>query len=319
MFHANAWGIPYGSIFTGADLVLPGANLKPDALSSLIEDEKVTLSGAVPTIWMDLLRYADEDENETDLSSLRLVICGGSAVPLTLMQELQERHDVQIIQAWGMTETSPLGSVAWPPKDTTGEDHWRYRSTAGPPRSPRGSPHHRRRRQRGPLGRQVHRRARGTRPLDRPRVLPRRRERREVPRRLASHRRHRRHRRARLHHLSDRSKDVIKSGGEWISSVELENEIMAHPAVLEAAVVAMPHERWSERPLACVVLEEGQSLTMDELKEHLSDTGGQVVDPRRPGHHRRRPQDQRGQVRQEGAAQGARGGPAHPGGRAGPR
>ena len=271
MFHANAWGLPYGSIFTGADLVLPGANLKPDALSELIADEKVTLSGAVPTIWMDLLRYADEDENDTDLSSLRLVICGGSAVPLTLMQELQERHDVQIIQAWGMTETSPLGSVAWPPKDTTGEDHWRYRSTAGRP---------------GPLvearlidddNNEVPWDGKSTGEL-------------EVRGPWIASEYFRDDESADKFNdgwlrtgdiaaidergyimLSDRSKDVIKSGGEWVSSVELENQIMAHPAVLEAAVIAMPHERYSERPLACVVLEEDQSLTMDELKEHLTD------------------------------------------------
>ena len=271
MFHANAWGLPYGSIFTGADLVLPGANLKPDALSQLIADEKVTLSGAVPTIWMDLLRYADEDENDTDLSSLRLVICGGSAVPLTLMQELQERHDVQIIQAWGMTETSPLGSVAWPPKDTTGEDHWRYRSTAGRP---------------GPLvearlidddNNEVPWDGKSTGEL-------------EVRGPWIASEYFRDDESADKFNdgwlrtgdiaaidergyimLSDRAKDVIKSGGEWVSSVELENQIMAHPAVLEAAVIAMPHERFSERPLACVVLEEDQSLTMDELKEHLTD------------------------------------------------
>ena len=271
MFHANAWGLPYGSIFTGADLVLPGANLKPDALSQLIEDEKVTLSGAVPTIWMDLLRYADEDENDTDLSSLRLVICGGSAVPLTLMQELQERHDVQIIQAWGMTETSPLGSVAWPPKDTTGEEHWRYRSTAGRP---------------GPLvearlidddNNEVPWDGKSTGEL-------------EVRGPWIASEYFRDDESADKFNdgwlrtgdiaaidergyimLSDRAKDVIKSGGEWVSSVELENQIMAHPAVLEAAVIAMPHERYSERPLACVVLEEDQSLTMDELKEHLTD------------------------------------------------
>jgi fatty-acyl-CoA synthase len=268
MFHANAWGIPYASVFTGADLVLPGANLKPEALSALIQEEKVTLSGAVPTIWMDLLRHADE--TETDLSSLRLVICGGSAVPLTLMQELEDRHDVQIIQAWGMTETSPLGSVAWPPKNTDEEEHWRYRDTAGRP---------------GPLvearivdddDNEVPWDGKSTGEL-------------QVRGPWIASEYFRDEESADKFHdgwlrtgdiaaidergyilISDRSKDVIKSGGEWVSSVELENEIMAHPAVLEAAVIAMPDERWSERPLACVVLEEGQSLTMDELKEHLS-------------------------------------------------
>src|SRR5215218_7635491 len=115
MFHANAWGIPYSAALTGADLVMPGSDLSAPALAALIAEERVTISGAVPTIWMDLLRHADEEG--ADLSSLRLVICGGSAVPLSLMRQFEERHGVHIVQAWGMTETSPLGSTAHPPAD----------------------------------------------------------------------------------------------------------------------------------------------------------------------------------------------------------
>jgi fatty-acyl-CoA synthase len=268
MFHANAWGIPYGAALTGADLVMPGRDLSAPALAALIEAERVTVSAAVPTIWMDLLRHADE--HSPDLSSLRLVICGGSAVPLSLMREFEERHGVPILQAWGMTETSPLGSVARPPAGAEGDDHWRYRSTAGRP---------------APLvqarlvrdgGEEVPWDGKSTGELEvrGPWV-------------------------ARAYYgdddggakfddgwlrtgdiaaidpdgyiiISDRAKDVIKSGGEWISSVELENEIMSHPAVREAAVIARPDERWGERPLACAVLEEGEELTLEELCEHLA-------------------------------------------------
>jgi fatty-acyl-CoA synthase len=268
MFHANAWGIPYASTMTGADLVMPGPNLKADALASLIEDEKVTMSAAVPTIWMDLLRYADE--HGPDLSSLRQVICGGSAVPLSLMQQFQERHNVKIIQAWGMTETSPLGSVARPPQEATEEEQWRYRASAGRP-----SPLVEARlirdggeevpwdgistgelEVRGPwVARAYYRDEESEAKFDdgwlRTGDIAAIDERGYIM-------------------ISDRAKDVIKSGGEWISSVELEIEIMAHPSVTEAAVIAMRHERWGERPLACVVLEADSELTLDELHEHLA-------------------------------------------------
>jgi fatty-acyl-CoA synthase len=269
MFHANAWGVPYGSATTGADLVMPGSDLSAEALCKLITEEHVTFSAAVPTIWMDLLRYADE--HEPDLSGMRLVISGGSAVPLALMQELEQRHGVRIVQAWGMTETSPLGSVARPPADAEEEEHWRYRATAGRP-SPLVEV-----RIVGDDGEEVPWDGRSTGELEArgPWVA------REYFRDDESE--------AKFHDgwlrtgdiaaidergyiiISDRAKDVIKSGGEWISSVELEVEIMAHPAVQEAAVIAVPHERWGERPLACVVPEEDAELTLEELREHLAD------------------------------------------------
>jgi fatty-acyl-CoA synthase len=268
MFHANAWGIPYACTMTGADLVLPGANLKPEALANLIEEERVTLSAAVPTIWMDLLRYADE--HQPDLSSMRLVICGGSAVPLGLMQQFEERHNMRIVQAWGMTETSPLGSVARPPHGATEEEHWRLRATAG---RPSGLVEARLIRD---GGEEVPWDGASTGELEvrGPWVV------REYFKDEESD--------AKFNDgwlrtgdiaaidergyimISDRAKDVIKSGGEWISSVNLEIEIMAHPKVQEAAVISMPHERWGERPLACVVLEPQADLTLDELNEHLA-------------------------------------------------
>jgi fatty-acyl-CoA synthase len=268
MFHANAWGIPYGSAMTGADLVMPGPNLKADALASLIEDEKVTMSAAVPTIWMDLLRYADE--HHPDLSNLRQVICGGSAVPLSLMQQFQERHNVRIIQAWGMTETSPLGSVARPPEEATEEEHWRYRATAGRPsplveaRLVRGGSDEvpwdgtstGELEVRGPwVARAYYMDEESEAKFDEGWLRTGD---------IAAIDEHG------YIIISDRAKDVIKSGGEWISSVELEIEIMAHQNVKEAAVIAMRHERWGERPLACVVLEPDAELTLDELNEHLA-------------------------------------------------
>jgi fatty-acyl-CoA synthase len=269
MFHANAWGIPYASTMTGADLVMPGSNLKPEALADLIETEKVTVSAAVPTIWMDLLRYADE--HQPDLSSLRLVICGGSAVPLSLMQQFEQRHNVRIIQAWGMTETSPLGSVARPPRKATEDDHWRYRATAGRPSAlvearlvrdgkeevPWDGTSTGELEVRGPwVARAYYKDEHSEAKFD------------EDWLRTGDI--------AAIDEngyiiISDRAKDVIKSGGEWISSVELEIAIMAHPKVQEAAVIATRHERWGERPLACVVPETGEEITLEELNEHLAD------------------------------------------------
>ena len=118
MFHVNAWGFPYACAMIGADLVMPGRFLQPEPLAKLIESERVTIAGAVPTIWMGLLQWADE--HKPDLSSLRSVVCGGAAVPESLMRAFEERHGVRILQAWGMTETSPIGSVARPPADAEG-------------------------------------------------------------------------------------------------------------------------------------------------------------------------------------------------------
>jgi fatty-acyl-CoA synthase len=268
MFHANAWGLPYACAMVGADLVMPGPFLQAAPLAKLIEEERITFAGAVPTIWMDLLRYADE--SKPDLSSLQKVVCGGAAVPEALMRGFQERHGVKIVQAWGMTETSPLGAVAWPPKSAEGEEEWKYRTATG-----RIAPGVEVRivddtgnelpwdgeqtgevEIRGPwIASAYYNDPSGDEKFDSgwlrtgdiasidPRGYMR---------------------------ISDRAKDVIKSGGEWISSVELENQLMAHPDVLEAAVIAMPHERWTERPLACVVLKEGATCTPEELREHLT-------------------------------------------------
>jgi fatty-acyl-CoA synthase len=268
MFHVNAWGFPYACALVGADLVMPGKFLQAEPLAKLIESERVTITGAVPTIWMDVLRYADE--HKPDLSSLRTVICGGAAVPESLMRAFEERHDVRIMQAWGMTETSPIGAVARPPAEAEGDEHWSYRASTGrivplvetrivdddgqelpwdgeatgeiEVRGPWIAADY----FNDPAGSEKFRdgwlRTGDVASID-PQGFIR---------------------------ISDRAKDLIKSGGEWISSVELENALMSHPSVAEAAVIAKPDERWTERPLACVVLAEGAACSPEELCDHLS-------------------------------------------------
>ncbi len=267
MFHANSWGLAYAAWLAGADLVMPGRFLQAAPLAAMVEQLRPTLAGAVPTIWNDLLSHADA--HRTDLSSLRLVACGGSAVPESLMRRFSDDHGVRIVQAWGMTETSPVAAVAHVPKGTDPADEWTWRARTG----------------RVVAGVQLRivDDAGTVLPWDGEAVG-------EVQCRgpwITG-----------AYHLdpdpdkfddgwlrtgdvavvhpggfmqiTDRSKDVIKSGGEWISSVELENHLMGHPDVREAAVVAVPDPRWEERPLACVVLAEGSTTAPDDLCEHLA-------------------------------------------------
>jgi fatty-acyl-CoA synthase len=268
MFHANAWGLPYACALVGASMVMPNRFLQAEPLAKLIEEEHVTLAGAVPTIWLDLLRFADE--HKPDLSSLRLVPCGGAAVPESLMRGFQERHGVEIMQAWGMTETSPLGSVARPPRWATGDEHWRFRTAAGRVvplvearvvdddgnELPWDGESRGELQVRGPwIASAYYNDPTGAEKFDgewlRTGDIASIDERGYI-------------------RISDRTKDTIKSGGEWISSVDLENQLMAHTDVLEAAVIAKPDERWSERPLACVVLRPGATCSPEELREHLA-------------------------------------------------
>jgi fatty-acyl-CoA synthase len=269
MFHANAWGIPHAACLVGADLVLPGAALSAERLVELIEQEEVTYAAAVPTVWMDVLRHADR--HHPDLSRLRCVPVGGAAIPRSLMVGLQERHGVPLIQCWGMTETSPNAAAARPPRRADGEEQWRHRLMSG---------------RVVPLAEVRLADASG-------RELPRDGEtlgELEVrgPYVAAGYFKEPRGAEAfrdgwlrtgdvatvdeqGFVQLHDRTKDMIKSGGEWISSVRLENELMAHPAVAEAAVIAMPDERWGERPLACVVLAGEAAIGGPELRVHLGD------------------------------------------------
>ena len=267
MFHANAWGLPYGGWMAGCDFIMPNRFLQAEPLCRLMTTERPTFSGAVPTIWNDVLRYAES--NTVDLSSLRMVICGGSAVPRSLMERFQQRFGVKIIQAWGMTETSPLAAVSYPPKGCCEEELMDWRSKTG-----RIKP-----------GVEI-------RLADGDEILPWNGEavgEIEVrgPWITASY--YGDDSPEKFHdgwlrtgdvgtldekgfiQITDRAKDVIKSGGEWISTVELETTLMAHPDVIEAAVIGVPDEKWDERPLACVVLKQGAATTVDQLRTFLAD------------------------------------------------
>ena len=270
MFHAMAWGLPYASFMGGAALLMPDRFLQAAPIAAMIEQEKPTHGGAVPTIWTDLLAYLDS--HPTNVSSLQEVVVGGSACPPALMHAFSDRYGIDIIHAWGMTEMSPLGSVSRAPAGRPPEETWSYRYTQG--RVPAAVEA----RIVGPLGEPM--------PADGKSVGEL-----EVrgPWITATYLRDdepdpEKFRDGWLRTgdvgtlsadgfltLTDRAKDVIKSGGEWISSVELENALMAHPAILEACVVGVPDEKWSERPLASVVFKEGSSATVEELRDFLAD------------------------------------------------
>ena len=267
MFHANAWGTPYGAFITGADLIMPQQFLQAAPLAAIIERFRPTISAGVPTIWSDLLRYSQT--NPVDMSSLRMITAGGAAVPRQLIERFRDELGVQMVQGWGMTETSPLCSLATPPRQASPDEEMEWRAKTG----------------RIVPGVEIRICAEDDT------VLPNDGEavgEFEVRGPWITGSYYRDPSPDRFHdgwlrtgdigsldsmgymQISDRSKDVIKSGGEWISSVELENEVMAHPDVIEAAVIAVPDERWSERPLVAVVLEEGSSTTPDELLEFLT-------------------------------------------------
>lgn len=270
MFHVNAWGLPYACLMAGASMVMPGPDLSPPAIMELLESEKVTITAGVPTIWMGMLPILEG----RDLSSLRMIICGGSAVPKSLSEAYRQKIGLPIRQAWGMTETSPLGAVCIERvefADASEEVKADLRATAGLP----------------PAGielRIVDAETREPQPWDgeatgeleaRGPWVAREYYRPDEPAEqfspdgwlrtgdVASISEYGYVR------LVDRTKDLVKSGGEWISSVELENQLMAHPKIAEAAVIAVPHPRWAERPLACVVVVPGETVTRDEVLDYL--------------------------------------------------
>ncbi len=268
MFHANAWGLPYGAALAGADLILPDRFLGAEPLAKLIAAERPTLMGCVPTIFADLLRYADAHP-EIDLSSLSNAACGGSAVPRQLMKDFEERHGVRIFQAWGMTETSPVATYSRPREGEHDDAYWDDRAKQGRPlpwvelrlvdddgtEVPWDGESTGEIEVRGPwIASRYFRDESGDEKFDAGWL--------RTGDIAAVDGRG-------FVQITDRAKDVIKSGGEWISSVELENEVMAHPDVVEAAVIAKPDERWAERPLCCVVLREGANTTAEDLLEHL--------------------------------------------------
>jgi len=275
MFHVNAWGLPHAAFMTGINLLMPDRFLQPGPLAEMIESERPTHAAAVPTIWQGLL--AELTAKPRDISSLKTVTIGGSACPPALMKAFDEQLGVRLCHAWGMTETSPIGTVAHAPGGLTPDEEFAYRATQGRfPASvearligPDGSempwdgasPGELE--VRGPWIAGAYFGGAGADPL-----LP---EDKFSPDGwlrtgdvgvisddgfLT---------------LTDRAKDVIKSGGEWISSVDLENHLMAHPDVAEAAVVAVPDDRWGERPLATVVLREGATPDYPALRAFLEE------------------------------------------------
>jgi fatty-acyl-CoA synthase len=271
MFHAMAWGLPYAAVMAGASLVMPGPGMAPAALLDLLENERVTLTAGVPTIWMGMLPLLAG----RDLTALRSVICGGSAVPKALSEGWRAAIGLPITQAWGMTELSPLGSVCTlraEHADLPEEQKADLRATAGlapsgvemrivDPETRQALPWDDRAtgelETRGPwIARQYYRTDEPGEQFSADGWL------RTGDVAAISELGYLR--------LVDRTKDLIKSGGEWISSVELENQIMAHPAVAEAAVIAVPHPRWMERPLACVVLKPDHPVDKAELQDFLA-------------------------------------------------
>ena len=275
MFHVNAWGLPHAAFMTGINLLMPDRFLQPGPLAEMIASERPTHAAAVPTIWQGLL--AELIANPRDVSSLQQVTIGGSACPPSLMKAFDEQLGVRLCHAWGMTETSPLGTIAHPPAGVTPEEEWEYRVTQGRfPASvearligPDGSEmpwdgeSAGELEVRGPWIAAAYYGGAGEEPLRPEDKFSPDGWLRTGDVGVISHNG--------FLTLTDRAKDVIKSGGEWISSVDLENHLMAHPDVVEAAVVAVPDDRWGERPLATVVLREGATADYARLRAFLEE------------------------------------------------
>lgn len=270
MFHANAWGMAHAGVATGADLIMPGPGMAPAPLANLLVDEKVTLTAGVPTIWMGLLPELEG----RDTSALRLVACGGSAVPKALSEAFRTQLGLPIYQAWGMTETSPvatMGLVKTNLADGSDDELADLRATIGLPvlgvelrvanpdtlevvawdGAAQGELQ-----ARGPwIAKSYYNDDRSLESFTEDGWLKTG----DVATVDAEG----------YIRIVDRTKDVVKSGGEWISSVELENELMAHPKIAEAAVIGIKHPKWQERPLACVVLVPGEELSKEEVLAFL--------------------------------------------------
>jgi acyl-CoA synthetase (AMP-forming)/AMP-acid ligase II len=272
MFHANSWGLAHAAVMAGSALAFPGPQMTPAAIARLIEEERVTLAAGVPTIWIAAL----DELARHDTSSLRAILCGGSAVPRALSEAYRERIGMPILHAWGMTETSPIGSVCNIKSTDLGRPESeladlratqgiiaplltaRIVAPGGDEELPWDGEARGELQVAGPWVAAGYHRDEGggdsftddgwLRTGDVATITP-----------------------GGYIRLVDRTKDLVKSGGEWISSVELENEIMAHPGIREAAVIGVPDEKWGERPLACVVAEDGADVDADDLRSFLAD------------------------------------------------
>lgn len=276
MFHVNAWGIPFVATMTGAQQVYPGPHLDPESLLEDFEQEAVTVTAGVPTIFLGVMQTLDAEPGAYDLSKMRTLAVGGSAAPEAMIRGFEERHGLSILHAWGMTEMSPVGTVAnlvSELQDASEDEKYRYRAKQGLPlpfievrargesgfvpwdgqsmgelevRGPWVSKSY----YNAPEGDDKFTEDGWFRTGDVVSIDP-----------------------LGYVEIRDRDKDLVKSGGEWISSVDLENALMGHPAIAEAAVIAVPDPRWQERPLGVAVLKEGENATQEELIEHLAGSG----------------------------------------------
>ncbi len=280
MFHANAWGLPYSCTMAGARLILPGPNVDPESVLDLTAQEHVTIACGVPTVWLGVLAALEKNPGRWKFSGPVRIVIGGSAPPERLMRAL-DKHGLHILHLWGMTETTPLatvGKLKRHMKDWTLDQQYEVRTKQGWPtpfielrvmrpeglegksmEAPRDGETPGELEVRGPWVAgsyykspdQAHRwtedgwfKTGDIATMDEEGFIK----------------------------IVDRAKDLVKSGGEWISSVDLENKLMGHPAVKEAAVVGVPHPKWQERPVAAVVLKEGAQVTGEELRAFLAET-----------------------------------------------
>jgi fatty-acyl-CoA synthase len=278
MFHANAWGLPFTCVMTGARLVLPGPHVDPESLLDLIEQEHVTIACGVPTVWLGVLYALEKNPDRWKFSSPVRIVCGGTAPPVRLMRAL-DKHGLHITHLWGMTETTPIATVSRLKahmRNWSEDEQYEVRSKQGWPtpfvelrvmrpegpegtvtEAPRDGQTSGELEVRGPwvagsyynAPEQSHRwtadgwfKTGDVATMDEEGFIK----------------------------IVDRAKDLVKSGGEWISSVDLENALMGHPAVKEAAVIGVPHPRWQERPLAAVVLKDGAEASPEELRSYLA-------------------------------------------------
>ena len=272
MFHVNAWGVPFASTMVGAKQVMPGMHLDPESLLEDFEQERVTFTAGVPTVFLAVLQTLDKDPEAYDLSSIRSMAIGGSAAPESMIRAFDERYGLTVVHAWGMTETDPVATVCHLTGDlleAPEDEQYKYRAKQGFPLpfiEIRG---------RGDDGLiPWDGEAMGELEVRGPWVASSYFNTEEGSDKFTEDGWFKTGDIVTIEpggyvEIRDRDKDLVKSGGEWISSVDLENALMGHEAVAEAAVIAIPHEKWDERPLAIVVLKEGQEVTAEELLSHL--------------------------------------------------
>jgi len=270
MFHANAWGLAFSCPATGAKMVMPGADMSGKAIYELLDKEKVTITAAVPTVWLMLLTYLQE--NDLKLPYLKKVVIGGSAVPEKILRAFEEDYDVEVFHAWGMTELSPMGSLgALPPAlaDASHDEKIAYKLKQGRPpfgvelkivddegkELPRDGKASGRLLCRGPAVSKAYFKGDGGEVLDDDGWF----DTGDVAN-LDEHS---------TMQITDRAKDVIKSGGEWISSIDIENFAVGHPKVANAAAIGIYHPKWDERPLLIVQPAPGEKPSKEEVLQQL--------------------------------------------------